>query len=68
MTAYGSRIPKGGRRGDTYRAYTHISADTDNDIHTLFELAKASIGIHFTKSLFITFYYHSDDRYNQGHC
>ncbi|KAJ7816316.1 hypothetical protein B0H14DRAFT_2602799 [Mycena olivaceomarginata] len=42
MTAYGSRIPKGGRRGDTYRAYTHISADTDNDIHTLFDLAKAN--------------------------
>jgi hypothetical protein len=56
MTAYGSRIPKGGRRGDTYRAYTHISADTDSDIHTLFDLAKASTGIPFTNyylSLFV---------------
>jgi hypothetical protein len=56
MTAYGSRIPKGGRRGDTYRAYTHISADTDNDIHTLFDLAKASTGIPITNyylSLFV---------------
>ncbi|KAJ7808150.1 hypothetical protein B0H14DRAFT_2609164 [Mycena olivaceomarginata] len=43
MTAYGSRIPKGGRRGDTYRAYTHISADTVNNIHMLFDLAKARI-------------------------
>jgi hypothetical protein len=56
MTAYGSRIPKGGRRGDTYHAYTHISADTGNDLHTLFNLAKASTGIPFTNyylSLFV---------------
>ncbi|KAJ7852096.1 hypothetical protein B0H14DRAFT_2581124 [Mycena olivaceomarginata] len=42
MTAYGSRIPKGGRRGNTYHAYTHILADTGNDLHTLFDLAKAN--------------------------
>ncbi|KAJ7789785.1 hypothetical protein B0H14DRAFT_2626854 [Mycena olivaceomarginata] len=47
MTAYSSRIPKGGRRGNTYHAYAHILADTGNDLHTLFDLAKASTGIPF---------------------
>ncbi|KAJ7452712.1 hypothetical protein B0H11DRAFT_1927266 [Mycena galericulata] len=42
MVAYGSRIPKGGQRGDTYRAYAHVSANTDESVEQLFDLAKTA--------------------------
>ncbi|KAF8216156.1 hypothetical protein K438DRAFT_1954805 [Mycena galopus ATCC 62051] len=42
MVAIGSRIPKGGIRGDSYRAYDHVKAEDPSDKKLLFEHAKAA--------------------------
>ncbi|KAJ7833105.1 hypothetical protein B0H14DRAFT_1169036 [Mycena olivaceomarginata] len=42
MVAIGSRIPKGGIRGDTYRSYDHVKAEDPDDTKMLFEHAKAA--------------------------
>ncbi|KAJ6482306.1 hypothetical protein C8R47DRAFT_1197521 [Mycena vitilis] len=42
MTGYGSRSPQGGHRGDSYRPYPHVQAETEADVKQLFAHARAA--------------------------
>jgi hypothetical protein len=47
MVAIGSRIPKGGIRGDTYHPYDHVKAEDPDDTKMLFEHAKVPYSSNF---------------------